>query len=289
MKRSHITVRDALVVLLTLTTGAVDAASFLALGTVFSSVITGNMVLLGVAAGTGRSELAVHSGVALAGYCAGVLLGAPIAARRPRGTWTWPPSVTVTLVVEFGVLVAFAVGWELAGAHPPNSAQLALVALLAAAMGMQGAAVRQLGQMSSTYLTSTLTGVLAGLVTRSKPEGLARSVGVLAAIIMGAFAGSIVAKLAWAWLPAVVLVPLGAVVALSLAGFQRVRSHLAPRRGQLPGQPAAARSRVCSPGRPASPAWAGGAASPGRALERRSAAVSARAAAGGRVTRAGSW
>src|SRR5262249_37245042 len=97
MIRSHVSIRDSLVVLLTLTTGAVDAASFLALGTVFSSVITGNLVLLGVAAGTGRAELAVHSGVAMAGYVAGVAAGAPLAARRHPAAGTWPPSVTITL------------------------------------------------------------------------------------------------------------------------------------------------------------------------------------------------
>src|SRR6516164_11764457 len=95
MIRSHVSIRDSLVVLLTLTTGAVDAASFLALGNVFSSVITGNLVLLGVAAGTGRAELAVRSGVALAGYMAGVAAGAPLAARRHHAAGTWPPSVTV--------------------------------------------------------------------------------------------------------------------------------------------------------------------------------------------------
>src|SRR6516164_2038979 len=118
MIRSHVSIRDSLVVLLTLTTGAVDAASFLALGNVFSSVITGNMVLLGVAAGTARPALAVHSGVALAGYMAGVAAGAPLAARREGSGGAWPPSVTVTLVVELGVLSVFTVAWELAGAVP---------------------------------------------------------------------------------------------------------------------------------------------------------------------------
>lgn len=44
-------VRDMLVVMLTVTTGAVDAVSVLHLIGVFSSVITGNIVLFGVAAG----------------------------------------------------------------------------------------------------------------------------------------------------------------------------------------------------------------------------------------------
>jgi uncharacterized membrane protein YoaK (UPF0700 family) len=232
MSRSHVPIRDSLVVLLTLTTGAVDAASFLALGNVFASVITGNMVLLGVAAGTGRPALAVHSGVALAGYVTGVAIGAPVAARREGPGGTWPPSVTVTLVVELGVLSAFSIAWELAGAAPRGGAQLALVVVLAAAMGLQAAAVRRLGQMSTTYLTSTLTGLVAGLVTGSKPEGTSRSLGVLAAIVAGAVAASIVVKTAPAWLPAVVLIPLGVVIVSSVAGFERVRDHLTPGRGR---------------------------------------------------------
>ncbi len=232
MIRSHVSIRDSLVVLLTLTTGAVDVTSFLALGNVFSSVVTGDMVLLGAAAGTGRPELAVHSGVALAGYLAGVVAGAPLAARRPQATGTWPPSVTVILAVELVILVAFSVGWELAGTHPTGGGQLALVAVLAAAMGLQAAAVRRLGQMSTTYLTSTLTALIAGLVTGSKPDGMARSLGVLATLIIGAIAASILLAEARAWVPLVILLPLGLVIVASVAGFDWVRDHLTPSRGQ---------------------------------------------------------
>ncbi len=222
----HETVRDALVVLLTVTTGVVDAASFLGLGSVFSSVITGNLVLLGIAAGARQAALAIHAGVALAGYSAGVAAGAPLAARRVSGDGTWPPSVTVTLSAELFVMSVFCVGWELTGTHPGQAAQLVLVAMLAACMGMQGAAVRQLGSMSTTYLTSTLTGIVAALVTRSKHEALPRSVGVILAIITGAAIGSVIVKEAPAWLPAVMLAPLGIVIILSVAGFEPVREHL---------------------------------------------------------------
>ncbi|HEY2305794.1 MAG TPA: YoaK family protein [Streptosporangiaceae bacterium] len=225
--------RDSLVVLLTLTTGAVDVTSFLALGNVFSSVVTGDMVLLGAAAGTGRPELAVHSGVALAGYMAGVLAGAPLADRwHHHATGAWPTSVTVTLAVELVILVAFTVGWELAGTHPSGGGQLALVAVLAAAMGLQAAAVRRLGQMSTTYLTSTLTALVAGLVAGSKPDGMARSLGVLATLIIGAIAASVLLKEARAWVPLVILVPLGLVIVASVAGFEWVRDHLTPSRGR---------------------------------------------------------
>lgn len=250
MYRWHVTIRDTLVVLLTLTTGVVDATSFLALGKVFSSVITGNLVLLGMAAGTGGSALAARSGVALAGYSAGVALGAPIATRRHAGaghqegaapaggavpgagpgpgTGAWPVGVTLTLVAELCVLAVFTLLWELAGGSPHDGLQLGLIGMLAAAMGMQSAAVRQLGRMSTTYLTSTLTGVIAGIATRSRPASLPRSVGVLAAIVAGAAAGAIVVKTGRALLPVVMLLPLCAVIGASLAGFQWVRDHMAP-------------------------------------------------------------
>jgi len=230
MSGSHAPIRDSLVVLLTITSGAVDAASFLALGHVFGSVITGNLVLLGVAASTTQPGLAMHSGVALAGYVAGVAIGAPLAVHRHETGETWPPSVTITLVAELGVLAAFSVVWELARAAPHGDVQLALVAILAAAMGLQAAAVRRLGQMSTTYLTSTLTGLIAGLVTGSKPDGAKRSLGVLAAIVVGAVVAAVLLKTAPAWLPAVVLIPLGLVIVSSVAGFEWVRDHLTPGR-----------------------------------------------------------
>lgn len=221
-------VRDGLLVLLTLTTGAVDAACFLHLGHAFSSVITGNLVLLAISAGTQDPSLAVHSGIAVAGYSAGVLIAAPIGARGGDDEGTWPASVTVTLVAEFCVLAVFCAGWEVTGGRPGGTPQVLLIAVLAVAMGMQSAAVRKLGGMSTTYLTGTLTSVIAGLVTRDRPAGFARSVGVLVAILPGAVAGALLAQYAPAWLPAVVMTPLAVVVIASVAGFEPVKSHFQP-------------------------------------------------------------
>jgi uncharacterized membrane protein YoaK (UPF0700 family) len=208
--------RDYRVVLLTITSGAVNAVSFLALGKVFSSVVTGNLVLLGVAATTHSAPEALHAGLGIAGYAVGILVAAPLAARRSHKSGTWPASVTATLGVELVVLVGFCVGWELSDGHPHDGGQLALLIVAAAAMGMQSAAVRHLGQMSSTYLTSTLLGVLAGLATRTKPEGLGRSLGALTAVVVGALIGGVLARSARAWLPVAVLLPLAVVVAGSL-------------------------------------------------------------------------
>jgi len=227
--------RDGLVVLLTMTTGGADAACFMHLGHVFCSVVTGTMVLLGVAAGTHDPALAAGCGVALASYTVGVAVGAPLAARR-GGRWLdgwpagraredtehheiWPSWLTVTLAVEFCVLAAFSAGWELAGGHPVGAGQRMLLATLGIAMGIQGATVRQLGRISTTYLTGTLTGVIATLVTRQIPEGLNRSLGIFGALVAGAVASAVVTTYLPALLPVVILAPLALVVWFASARF----------------------------------------------------------------------
>jgi len=217
--RRHAAARDVRVVLLTMTTGAVDAVTFLLLGKVFSSVITGNLVVLGVSAATGSASEALHAGVALAAYAAGVAVGAPLAARGGDHDATWPRSVTVTLAAELCVLAAFCAGWELASGRPRDGGLLVLLVLAASAMGMQSAATRRLGQMSSTYLTSTLTAVVAALATGKRPQAMGRSLGAIAAIVAGAVAGGLLAEKAYAWLPVMVLLPLGLVVAGRLTGL----------------------------------------------------------------------
>jgi uncharacterized membrane protein YoaK (UPF0700 family) len=142
--------------------GAVDTVTFLRLGKVFSSAITGNLALLGVAAGQHDATLARNAGLALAGYVAGAALAGTPDLDQP----VWPVQVTRTLAVEFGVLAAFSGEWLAIVGHPAGASRLALLLLAAAAMGLQSTAVRRLGQMSTTYLTSTLTGIISAIALR---------------------------------------------------------------------------------------------------------------------------
>jgi uncharacterized membrane protein YoaK (UPF0700 family) len=208
-------VRDTLAVILTLTTGAVDAVTFVRLGNVFSSVITGNLTLLGVAAGERHGGLAVNGGLALGGYAYGVMVGRTFAGTPTKGQPVWPPQVTRTLAVELVLLAGFSVGWLLAAGHPAGGGRLALLAVSAVAMGMQSTATRRLGPMSTTYLTSTLTGVLEGLAVRRLPEEWQRSTSILAAMVAGAVLGTLAAVESPSWVPAAILVPIAAVLACS--------------------------------------------------------------------------
>lgn len=204
-----------LAAVLTFGTGAMDVASITRLGGVFSSVMTGNLVLLGLAAARPSGELAVHSALAFAGYVTGAAFGTLIAGSpRPREQ-TWPVAVTLTLVVELAVMGAFSAGWELTHAQPTGGPQLALLALATLGMGLQSAAVRGLGTaVSTTYLTGTLTGVVASLVAKQRSRHLdRRGVAVLTAVAVGAAVGGVLILTAPAVLPALPLATLTVVIA----------------------------------------------------------------------------
>ena len=186
------------VVLLAATSGALDALGFLALGGVFASVMTGNLVLLGLSGGTRNGSLAVHALVAVTGYVVGVA-GATRAGGGPgddpRG---WTRRLHMIALVELGLVVAFSVGWELVRTRSSHPAQLVLVALAAVAMGVQSALMRMStgSTVSTTYLTGTLTGVVATLSGSGSGSGVRDhdwgAVAVLAAAVVGAAAAGLV-------------------------------------------------------------------------------------------------
>jgi uncharacterized membrane protein YoaK (UPF0700 family) len=208
-----------LAVVLTLGTGATDVASFTRLGGVFTSVITGNLVLLGLAVGRLSGSLATHAVVTFAGYMAGVAAGARMVPAGQAPGAPWQQTLPAALLVEFGLLAGFTVGWELTGAAPRGAAQLALLAVAAAAMGTQSAAARGFGaRVSTTYLTSTLISVVAAWVTPGRPARMQwREVSLLGALAAGAAAGGVVIANAAAWLPAIPLTALVLVICAARA------------------------------------------------------------------------
>jgi uncharacterized membrane protein YoaK (UPF0700 family) len=179
---------------LTFASGAADVASFTRLGNVFASVMTGNIVLFGLAVARGSLTLAGHTAVAVAGYITGVTGGTWVAHGAKRGpdasrAGVLLAHVTWVLRAELTLLAGFTVGWLVSGAAPRGWAQFALLATLAAAMGMQSSAVKDMGltEVSTTYLTGTLTGLVSSLVSpgQDTPHGI-RRFGVLIGLLAGA-------------------------------------------------------------------------------------------------------
>jgi uncharacterized membrane protein YoaK (UPF0700 family) len=202
--------RDALVITLTLVTGSVDAIGLLRLGGVFTSVMTGNMVFLGIAASERSGSIALHTGAAFFMYVVGSFLGARVAghAGEPE-TELWPRSIFRALSVELVVIAVFALCWELVHGHPSADFSYAVLGINAMALGIQSSAVLRFGVsgLSTTYLTGTLTQFIAGFTKRDAPVQV-RSALILLALIAGAGLGALCALYAPLFAP---LVPLGAL------------------------------------------------------------------------------
>jgi uncharacterized membrane protein YoaK (UPF0700 family) len=211
--------RNVLVVVLIVASGSVDAVGFLRLGGVFTSVMTANMVLLGVSAGTHDAALAAHAGAAFGGYILGSFAGSRIAGRAEDDQPVWPDRISLTLAVELAVLTVFAAWWEATGGHPPGAETYGLLTVNAVALGIQSAAVLRFGVagLSTTYLTGTLTQFVASL---SRGRFLTQSLASLLAVVSGGAIGAVLAVDAPRFMP---IVPLGAVALVlvtSLVAFR---------------------------------------------------------------------
>jgi uncharacterized membrane protein YoaK (UPF0700 family) len=207
-------VRDVLLAGLTFGAGAVDAISFFGLGRVFTGNMTGNLVLLGLAAGQAKRSEVVRSAVSLGAFCAGVLLAVYLVtllsrrAPKARGLGVWPVGVTVVLALEALVQAGFFGGWLSVRGHPGLTFEAVLVGLSALAMGMQSDAVAALGVagVTTTYVTGTMTGLLRSLVVggESVPNRIRRA-SVLAALLVGAVVGGVLMVAARRFAPVIPL------------------------------------------------------------------------------------
>jgi uncharacterized membrane protein YoaK (UPF0700 family) len=207
---------------LTFGSGAADVTSFTRLGEVFTSVMTGNIVLWGLATARGSVTLFSHTAVAIAGYILGVAAGTWIAygaKKRPSGgDHLLASHVIWVLRAELTLLAGFSAGWEVSGASPAGWAQFCLLATLAAAMGMQSYAVNDMGmaQVSTTFLTGTLTGLVSSLVSpgQNTPHG-PRRFGVLIGLAAGATLGGLLVATAARAVPALLLAALVTTLVLA--------------------------------------------------------------------------
>jgi uncharacterized membrane protein YoaK (UPF0700 family) len=157
-------VRNTLLVLLTMTSGCVDAVSFLGLGQVFTAAMTGNTVLFGLAVAHTGGLFAGRYVIALLGFIIGAAIAAVI-VRRHQETTGWGRTVTVTLCVELVALLLFAVVCSIFSTLTSVESGF-LIAFLAIAMGVQSVAARRIGMsgVTTTVITSTLTGLVESVV-----------------------------------------------------------------------------------------------------------------------------
>ena len=169
--------RDTLVTALTFAAGLIDALSFLALGGVFSSFMSGNTVTLGLRIGLGDFPLALNSMTAVLGYIAGVALGANIGYQSSSSDKIWPYAVTKILTAEFLMIIVFT---SIVFTNGKSSSDVVYLLILFASMsmGIQSTAVRALGisGVTSTYVTGTWTSFIIGLVSLRRSRSSQRTI-----------------------------------------------------------------------------------------------------------------
>ena len=224
-----------LVGLLTFASGCVDAVTLTVIGGAFTSVITGNLILVGRGIGTTTLEPALHAIMAVAGYVAGVAVGSRLAQRAARldlraeagrPPADWPPRATIVLAAECVLLIAVNAGWIGWQAHPPAPATDALLIVAGVCLGMQGAAARTIaGNPSTTYMTGALTSLVEALATGKGRQADPTAALGLATLVVGAACGTILIRDAR---PAALLPALAAIALVVLIKGRHHRAQVPP-------------------------------------------------------------
>ncbi|HWX75205.1 MAG TPA: YoaK family protein, partial [Solirubrobacteraceae bacterium] len=127
-------------IVLTFTTGLVDAVSYLALGRVFTANMTGNVVLFGFGVAGAGGLPVVAPAVSLIAF----LLGAGAGGVLVRRYAEHPALVSRALAIEVLLLAVAALVAGTATVHPGHASAYALIVLMAAAMGVRNTIVRHL-------------------------------------------------------------------------------------------------------------------------------------------------
>jgi len=211
--------RDALLVALAVSSGAVDAISWLGLGKVFSAFMTGNLAFVGFDVGGADGPPVVRTLVSLASFATGAFIAARV-VQTDKADAVWPVRVTVALGLSLLLQVVFLAGWASADADPSKVAGDLLIALSALAMGIQTIAIVSLGVRSSLTTAATATvavlmGDLAGW--KSARAERVRFASLLLAIVTGAALGALLVDHARHWAPALPIGVTACVIAVAAA------------------------------------------------------------------------
>src|SRR5919107_303682 len=177
VERLHV----ALMLTLTFSTGIVDAVGYLGLDRVFTTNMTGNVVILAMGL-TGANGLpVVGPTVALVGF----VIGAVVAGRALRGVPKgWSRRDTTLLTVVAALLVVAVVPTILLPATPyPPAIGLSVTALLGLAMGVQAGTARHIAVAVVLIAGGALVGAALLLVQFWLGLGLAALIVVAVAAL----------------------------------------------------------------------------------------------------------
>lgn len=148
----------ALMLILTFSTGVIDAVGFLGLDRVFTGNMTGNVVLLGMAVAGGDDLPVLRPALALLFFMVGALLAGRLLRNAPEG-WSGRTSMAFGSVALGTAVLAVAVG--LVDVRADETLGSVVTSGLAAVMGVQAAAAKRLkvAEVTTVVVTSTITGL----------------------------------------------------------------------------------------------------------------------------------
>ncbi|HYZ68660.1 MAG TPA: YoaK family protein [Mycobacterium sp.] len=223
-------VRNAAAMALAAASGATDAIGYLALGHVFTSAMTGNLVLLGISLGHRNGERAGRVLVSVICFVIGAAFGARIARTPEPDDPVWPPAVTRALAFEVPLLVAYATLWWAVGADPDFAAKVVLLGLGAVAFGIQSSAMQRFGAgLNTTFLSGSLTLLVGRLAMGHRFHDVRHHLLVLVGLVCGGALGAVLVLHAPMFAPLMQLIPLAAAL-VAAVWFARVRRRVAERR-----------------------------------------------------------
>jgi uncharacterized membrane protein YoaK (UPF0700 family) len=186
-----------LLLLLSVTTGLVDAASVLGLGKVFTANMTGNVVFLGfAAAGTPGFTVAPYVLAILAFVIGALIAGRTGQAHAGRPLRHWLLVAAMVEAVLLWVAAAIALRFEVA-ALAPHWRLYAIIILTGIAMGFRNGTIRQLKvpDLTTTVLTLTITGLAAdSTIAGGGNPNWARRLASVFAIFAGAALGAVLLR-----------------------------------------------------------------------------------------------
>ena len=218
-------VRDLLLNLLTVSSGAVDAISFLALGKVFSAFMTGNIAFLGLRVAGAPAPGAVAIVSSVAAFAAGVYLSTRI-VKPSEGSGMWPQRVTVALGLSLIGHAVFLAVWFASNGEPTIEVAHVLLGSWALAMGMQSAAVRTLHVegVFTTAATATIICLVGDMTNWSATVAERRRfAGVVASLLVGATTGGLLLVHAHIYAPVLPFVITVMAVATAAIVFPEAR------------------------------------------------------------------
>jgi uncharacterized membrane protein YoaK (UPF0700 family) len=202
--------------LLTFSTGIVDAISVLVLGHVFVANMTGNIIFLGFWFAPRTVVDMTAAVVAFVSFVTGAILGGRLARHLDSDVRRW---LTVALGIEVVMLVTLSILSGTGALDYRDNTKLILIAGLAVTFGIQAATARQFGiqELSTNVLTTTIVGI--GFDSRLA-GGSGHRERLRYSVVLTMCAGALVGATLTRWLVAPVIAISAVVVAVAAGVFR---------------------------------------------------------------------